>query len=258
MAKLYAVLFVALGVHLFAETQQSEDALKANFKTATELMAKGQHKEALPYLKMVQQGLPDYPNVLWNLGIAFSETGDHREALSVWQKYLKVEPDDWRAMAKCVQACQAIGDIEARNREIAALRASREKLTGAERKKAERFCREQCVIANRRVFAFEYFNPQGPRRQYFRFSVVDKEGKEEFYISLGSYDETNAIAHELGEVTKDQRLYHLDQYNKAQHRTYAFYHEKPDYDAVRASVVAILEGKLEAVSGSERAAPSPK
>jgi hypothetical protein len=119
--------------------------------------------------------------------------------------------------------------------------------------KAERFCREQWVTASgRKVLAFEYFDPQGARQKFLRFSVVDAAGKEDFYISLGSYDTTTEIARELGEISKSARTYHLDEYTETGHKTYAFFKMKPGYDEVRSNVVNILEGRMKPVSSSSK------
>jgi hypothetical protein len=102
------------------------------------------------------------------------------------------------------------------------------------------------------VFVFEYFSPSGDRAQYLRFCVLNKKGEVDYYISLGSYDSTTEIARELGEIAKDQRLYHLDEYTESHHKTYAFFKTKPDYEEVRAAVVNALEGKLKPISGTTR------
>jgi hypothetical protein len=53
--------------------QAAEGAAEDAFKTAATLMQKGQHKEAIPFLKRVHKDFPDNPNVLWNLGIALTD-----------------------------------------------------------------------------------------------------------------------------------------------------------------------------------------
>lgn len=103
-----------------------------------------------------------------------------------------------------------------------------------------------------KVLAFEYFDPGGARRKFLRFSVLDTAGKEDFYISLGSYDDTTEVARELKEIPKAERLYHLDEYTASGHRTYAFFNTKPDYDQARTNVVNILEGKMKPISGSPK------
>jgi len=59
------------------------------------------------------------------------------------------------------------------------------------------------------------------------------------------------MSRELGEISKDQRMYHLDRYEGSVHMTYGFFTDKPDYDHVRRMVVDILEGKSKPISASK-------
>jgi len=213
-------------------------------------MEKGQHRDAIPYLKRAEKEYPDNPDILWNLGIANAEAGLHREALSAWLSYRKALPDDWLAAPKVIQAHQALGDLKARDAELKALYASRESGKDPKLEKADRFCREQFVVEGRKVFAFEYFAPKDPTIICYRFSVVDKKGNEESYISLGSYKTTVEIARELGELKANERIYHLDKYQKTRHWTFGFFNEKPSYDEIRKSIPKILSGELKPVSSS--------
>lgn len=215
-------------------------------------MGKEEFKRAIPYLIRVQEEAPDNPSVLWNLGLSFAATGQHREAINTWKNYRRVDPDYWQARSKLVQSYQAIGDLKARDEEIKALYQYRDTASDPKIKTEERFCREQTVIAKRSVFVFEYFAPAGDRMQYWRFCILNKKGEVDYYLSLGSYETTTSIARELGEIAKDARLYHLDEYTGNAHWTYAFFKTKPSYEEVRAAVVDVLEGKLKPISGTTR------
>lgn len=247
-------LLLALSRHLtIAAEEPNKLTPEAAFKEAASLMQRGQHKEAIPYLERVQQEHPDNASVLWNLGIAQAEIGNHREAVKVWESYRKLAPNEWQPIAKLIQAYQGLGDTKARDETVKALYDLRKASPNSDVAKAERFCREQWVTpTGRKIFAFEYFDPKGARQKFFRFSVTDAAGTEGFYISLGSYDDTTAISRELGEISKSDRMYHLDEYTKTGHKTYAFFKAKPEYDAVRTNVVNILEGKMKPVSGSSK------
>ncbi|HKP04461.1 MAG TPA: tetratricopeptide repeat protein [Chthoniobacterales bacterium] len=251
-APISAVVAISLILNSFAFAESSPDKLssEAAFKTATELMGKGEFKRAIPYLSRVQRELPDDGSVLWNLGLAFAATGEHSKAVETWQSYRRIEPDDWAARAKLVQAYQALGDVKARDDEIKSLYEFRNNSSDPKVNTAERFCREQGVIANRSVFVFEYFAPPGPRPQYLRFCILNKKGEVDYYLSLGSYDDTTAIARELGELKEDERLYHLDEYTDTGHRTFAFFKTRPEYEEVRSAVVRALGGKSKPISGS--------
>jgi hypothetical protein len=155
-------------------------------------------------------------------------------------------------IAKLIQTYQAIGDVKARDRELKGLYAVRAAGKDSALAKADKFCREQFVVEGQKVLAFEIFDPQGERRKYYRFSVVDADGNEAEYISLGSYESTTAIARELGEISEKQRAYHVDRYRGDEHLTYALVYDKPSYETVRTLVAEILRGKARAISGSSR------
>lgn len=242
-----AVIVAMLAVsRAWAEDLDSKTA----FRRGVELMEQGRFKAAIPFLKQAEKAFPTNPSVLWNLGIASAEVENHTEALSYWQKYQKVESQDWKAISKLVQTYQAMRNDAARDREIKILYALRRRSTDPKLARAEEFCREQFVVGRQKIFAFELFEPKGEKRIYYRFSAVDGEGNESFFISLGSYELTTQIARELGEIPKTGRVYHIDRYERKTHKAYAFFKEKPTYETVRKAVVDILQGKLHAVSES--------
>jgi hypothetical protein len=94
------------------------------------------------------------------------------------------------------------------------------------------------------------FRLRESEKSFLRFSILDKKGDEQFYISLGSYDFTTDVVRELGEIPKDSRIYHLDLYNGRVHETYAFFEERPGYDRLRPMVISILQGKSKPISAS--------
>jgi tetratricopeptide (TPR) repeat protein len=246
---LAALLLTATAV---AEEKREKLSAEAAFKTATELMGKSDYNQAIPYLIRVQKDVPDNSSVLWNLGLAFAATGEHSKAIGAWQSYRRIAPDDWQARAKLIQSYQALGDIKARDEEIKSLYEYHKNSPDPKVNTAERFCREQAVMGKRSVFVFEYFSPSGDRKQFLRFCVLNKKGEVDYYISLGSYDSTTEIARELGEIPKNERLYHLDEYTDNRHSTYGFFKTKPDYDKVRSMVLSVLEGQLKPTSGTTR------
>jgi tetratricopeptide (TPR) repeat protein len=253
--RIVALTTLLLTATAVAEKTPGNLSTEAAFKIATELMEKQDYKRAIPYLTRVQADLPVDSSVLWNLGLARAATGEHAKAMETWKSYRKIAPDDWQARAKLVQSYQALGDTKARDEEIKSLYEYRNNSPDPKVNTAERFCREQTVMGKRSVFVFEYFSPSGDRKQFIRFCVLNQKGDIDYYLSLGSYDSTTEIARELGEIPKDGRMYHLDEYTENHHATYGFFKTKPDYDEVRPMVVNVLEGKLKPTSGTTR---SPK
>ena len=98
--------------------------------------------------------------------------------------------------------------------------------------------------------AFETFEPAGDRRVYYTFYLPGPDGQPRGQYSLGSYDQTTQIAREVGDIGKNERLYHLDWYAERVHATYEFYRALPGYETVRADVVAAITGAKRPVSST--------
>ena len=106
--------------------------------------------------------------------------------------------------------------------------------------------------------AFEFLSPSGDRRVFYRFSVLDAAGEEDFWYSLGSYDVTTAIARHTGEIGETDRLYHLDRYDEGSHHTLGFFKKAPGYDDIKQNVVAALKGSIKPFSSTtKRDSPAP-
>jgi tetratricopeptide (TPR) repeat protein len=242
----FAVVATLTSLPLVAQEDLGPEAA---FKRGAELMEKGQFKEAVPYLKRAEKAFPTAPPILWNLGIASAELGNHAEALIYWQKYHKGEPD-WRSIPKLIQSYQAMGDLKARDRELRALYDLRASGKDPKLAAADKFCREQFVAGGQKIFAYEIFEPRGERRMYYRFSIVGADGRETSFIWLGSDDTTTQIMRELGKLSKTQWAFHIDRQTGGLHQTYAHFNEKPPYEVVRKAVGEIVAGKVRPVSGS--------
>ncbi len=247
-------LSIALVLNFFhpayaQETLSPQDA----FKRGNELTATNRVQEAIPFYLIAYNAHPEDDAVVWNLGIASAQVGDNAQALKYWTQYQKLRPDDWHGHAKLIQTYQALGDADSRDRMRAALfELRRAAPVGSDLASAEMYCREQMEIAGKKVLAFEAFEPKGERMVFYKFVITKPDGTENFRLSLGSYDATNQIAWQVGSVPKDQRVYHLDQYQGPNHQTYGFFRSQPSYEVIRAQVDAILNGHAEPSSGTRR------
>ncbi len=221
----------------------------AAFEESMRLLESGQTEAGARLLSRVEQAAPSVA-VYWNLGIAHAKLGHHGEALTYWKKYRTEKPGDYKGRAKLIQAYQALGDLEARDRELTELHALHATSGDAELRAATNFCREQFTEAGQQVIVLEYFDPKPPRRMSLRFSVLDASGREAYYIALSSLVSTEAFSRETGEIPPDGRLFSVDRYEGRAHQTYAFANEEPDYEKVRSLVVDALNGRVRAVSGS--------
>lgn len=222
---------------------------------AVALMQAHKFSDALPILEDLKVSNPS-SGVFWNLGILASETGDSAKQLEAWLAYREIMPNDWKVRAKLIQTYQAFGDIEARNRERADLIALWKSGEDKDLSAKALYCREQITLDDQKVLAFEYFNPTGPYMILYSFIVLSPSGQTNYKISLGSYDNQNQIALEMGERPKDKRYYHLDVYRTvgqtAVHESHAAFIGEPGYDAIRPQVDNILAGKSKPISSSTR------
>ena len=241
-----AIMAIALAANAQAPSPSDKELAEAEkaFDQANSLYEEGKIAEALVQYKKALAILPDNPSVLFNTGTAAYLTKDYAYAAELWKKLKTLEPLDWHNRAKLIQVYQALGKLPERDAERAELFDLWKKGTAPELKQQDRYCREQLEIKGLKVMVFEYFELKGDRALRYSFVVLNKgENGEEFRISLGSYDFTNAVWRE-GRDPKpkaDERLFHLDGYYKWGHATHGMFFPEPSYDDVRARVIKILE-----------------
>ena len=240
-----------------AMSAEDEAALEKAFAQGNALMEEKKHAEALAAYKRALAISPGDPSLLWNGGTAAFLSGGHADALSLWKQLKIAEPRDGAVRAKLIQTYAALNRKKERDAERAELLALR-----AEAKKEDpqspaleekRFCREQFSASGRRVLAYEFFEMEGERARRYMFVVLKKDVEkdvEDFHVSLGSYDTTNAVHQEL--KPGSERLFHLDGYYEGDvHKTFGLFEGEPTYDEVRAMIASIVAGKRKEVSSSK-------
>ncbi|MBP7868025.1 MAG: tetratricopeptide repeat protein [Acidobacteria bacterium] len=265
VAALWAVL-AAAGAHPSTPPEEGTAGLVSlHFKAGNALMEKKEYARALEAYEKALTLAPEHVLSLFNGGLAAFLAGKPERAAELWERCRSLEPDDWQVRAKLVQAWQARGMKDRRDREREGLLALRASGRNADLNQKEYFCRDQFSVGDYRVFGFEHFELKGDRALRYVFMIVRGKDAFEFRISLGSYDSTNAFwtKSEEGEAAKKKygegvRLFHLDGYFPNGHATYGFYVPEPSYDEVREKVVAILEEKDRPISSSTFGAPAPK
>jgi hypothetical protein len=199
--------------------------------------------------------------MLFNGGLAAFLSKDFSTAVTLWKRLKEVEPDEWQARAKLVQAYQALNDLKARDDERTALFELRKSGKNKELSTQKFYCREQMEIAGRKVYVFEHYELVGNRALRYAFSVANESGDSaEYEITFGSYETTNAIWRETAnpKPKEGQRLFHLDGYFKGGHATYGFYTPGPSYDDIRKIVIGIIEGKGKPISSTTISRPENK
>jgi len=240
---------------------QLAEAEKA-FETANALMEQGEHAEALTHYKKALAILPKEPAFLFNGGLAAYGSKDYLLAADLWTQLKVVDPTDWHVRAKLIQAYQALSKLSDRDVQRAELFEMWKKGNPAELKEHFEYCRDQFEVNGKKVMAFEHFELKGNRALRYVFRILNEaEDDEDFRISLGSYDMTNAIWRERQnpKPKEGERLFHLDGYFKGGgHATYSMLFPEPSYDDVRGMVIKILEGKGKPVSSTTVVPATPK
>lgn len=229
-----------------------ETNFDANFNLATIYAIEGNTDGAEKlYLAAIEQE-PDDLDTHFNLGQLYQNTNQHRLAIERFETVLNLNPNEWRAITKLVQANEALNEYAARDAAIERIYALWR--TNASEELAEQgfYIREQRALENGRLFVLEYFELKGERARKFVFKLQDEQtGDIRFDVSLGSYDVTNIDVRATGETGPDERLYHLDGYAPdGSHYTYAFFSAVPAYEEVRDIALKALAGEYEVVSST--------
>lgn len=237
-------------ISAFEKAVSLEPEQDAKYKLALAHMSIGQHDEAYRLLKEITEAQPSNVDAAFNMGQLCQNLGKNEEALSSFLKVVEENPSDWRAKSKIIQLYQATNQLKERDEHRAQLLKMRTAGNIESLSKEAFYCRDQFSVARNDVMVFEYFELTGDRAIRYSFVVLDpKTNKKEYKISLGSYDSTNAISHELGEIEEGKRLFHLDgYYPKGVHKTFGFYKGEPEYDVVRAEVLKIVSGEQKEIS----------
>ncbi len=233
-----------------SHNEASDEVLQRLYMGAMTAAKEGRLQEAAEMLDQMMELDPNFPDAWWNLGTFRAMLNQHHAALSVWDIYRRMVPNDWRARPKVIQSCQALGDMARRDRERAELLALRQSGTDPELTAESRYCREQFRVGDLPVIAYEIFEPAGEMAVFYQFLVGQPDGVLMAEYSLGSYDFTTNVGRESGRLGPDERYYHLDRYDAAGHKAFGFSTFLPRYDEVRAGVVAAITGAIAPRSGS--------
>lgn len=214
----------------------------------------GRYEQAVAKYEEALKLEPKHSDALYNAGMAAHLGGKPAKAAEFWQRLKVDRPEDFQLHAKLVQAYEAVGDSVKRDRTRAEIKVLHSKLDEKTRAERDSFCRDQFLAGGRRILVFEYFELSGQRPVRYSFIVLTSAGKEDYHLSLGSYEETTKIARELGEIGPKDRIFHLDGYYEGgrRHSTFGMYNVEPKYEDIKRSVIQILEGKKKPASSMTR------
>jgi tetratricopeptide (TPR) repeat protein len=204
------VLILLLAIATVAHATDAPGDVQTVFSEAVQLLNAGHYAEAVPLLKDVTSRAPDRPGGFMNLGLAAAESGDYHLALQAWLRYHELVPNDPKAFGKIIQAYQALGQLKERDQVREQLIAYRNSLPPEQREQFAFYIRDQFEVAGQHFMALEYFEPKSPTRLYYKFTAVDANHKPIYNFTLTSGDAETAVARELGQIGKDDRIYALD------------------------------------------------
>jgi tetratricopeptide (TPR) repeat protein len=259
------LVFIFLVFSSAVEAQTPGELSEKEIETANALFAKAngqlekkEYASAQSNYEALLKLLPDNPSILYNGGFAAFLNNDIDTAVRFWARLKDLEPNDWQVRAKLIQAYQRLERTADRDRERNELFDLRKGGKNKELNEQVEYCRDRFTSGGRSVLAFELFEFKGPRGIRYVFSVMNDNDAEDYRISLGSYDITDAIWREMTKPTpKDGvRLFHLDGYFKnGAHATYGMFPGEPTYEATKKLVVGILEKANKPISATIPAGP---
>jgi tetratricopeptide (TPR) repeat protein len=112
-------LVVGVLVSLLASVAQADVRTEARryFRQGMALVAEGNVEEGVAALQQAYEILP-HPNVLYNIGRAYAESGRYAQAIEYFQRYIDSDPPDRAEVVGFLNALRArIDAMEARARE---------------------------------------------------------------------------------------------------------------------------------------------
>lgn len=245
---LMPILLLVSGTLLAADPPVTQEQAMA-------LLHDGKRQEALhAFDAIIASKPPDPSQALFFASLIDLEDGNWQAAKPYVRQLVKLRPASFPAWELMIQVDQASGDLEDRGAAIRSLYESWRSALDPQIRSKIAFARDRIVGAKHTLVAQETLDPGGDDIVRFVFQPQDEEGAVRHLIVVRSDNETNERWREDGTVPYGTIVYHLDTVEQLANgrsavRPYEYYLEPPDYDRVRAKVVAILAGTAQPLSG---------
>jgi len=196
---------------------------------------------------------PSQVTCLFNLGTSQMKLQLWQKALDTFLLASQADPNDWQVVSKIVQCRSSLNQKEERTTGIQKLQS----LHAAGKINAPRFCLEQIPIGNGNILVYQQFKFSGEFGAPFIMMIWENQLSPNpafpKYCSLGSYDQTTAIAWETGSLPKTHRIWHCDSYyTNGSHATLFMngYPSTPAYDVVRDILLNGMQNQANVISSS--------
>ncbi len=214
----------------------------------------GKSREALADFQQAISADPS--NAAANLYAATAALELYQGPLAVQyaEKARQLDPNDWKVDTTLVAAYAEAGMKQQRDALRTQLRALHTAMSEdahvRDARLASGFLLEMFPVESHRtayqVDAVEYFEPMGEMRTYYRFLVRQADGRLVWEIDVESndFDERSWAQAHPGDAAAGERQFQLTGHGEGAQSSevdYRMFSGKPDYDAFRAMVVAILE-----------------
>jgi tetratricopeptide (TPR) repeat protein len=200
----------------------------------------GQPAQALTIFQQILAADPN--NAVADLYAATAAMEQYNGALAVQyaEKAHQLDPQSWKIHTTLVAAYAAAGMKQQRDDERALL-AKLHATGAADARQANGFLLEMFQVGSLQVNAIQYFEPIGKFHTWYRFLVRDPatHARREIDVQSSDFDEKSWEQTHAAQAAQGERHFQLtDASGTADYRTFS---GKPDYDQIRAMVVAALQ-----------------
>lgn len=207
------------------------------------------------HLKLLKDS-PQNTKLLYEIAQLNQTMKKHKKALEFFQKAYKIEPENWKYLQKVIQVAS---NLPYKDTLISKSITKMYTLWEKDKKLQKRGYFQRDYFQNDfvYVFVYEFFELKGKYPMKYQFRILDKKtSKLKYKFSLGSYESTTAILREIGDIRKDERMYHLDKYGPNGHSTYGMFKILPKYTSIKKIVRTVIEKKLKPFSRIKRSQTS--
>lgn len=206
----------------------------------------GQPAQALAVFQQVLAADPH--NAVADLYAATAAMEQYNGPLAVQyaEKARQFDPQSWKIHTTLVAAYAAAGMKPQRDQERAIL--AQLHATGApDARAANGFLLEMFPVGPARVDAVQYFEPVGRFHTWYRFIVhqtgaaADQKIPREIDVQSNDFDQRSWAEAQPSQAAAGERQFQLTDANGT--ADYRMFSGKPDYDAIRAMVIQILQAR---------------
>lgn len=239
-----AVLLVCLPLAAQATPPASPPAAAPTVEQGLAALRADQPAQALGIFQQILAADPKNAVADLYAATAAMEQYNGKLAVEYAEKARDLDPKSWKIHTTLVAAYAAAGMKAQRDKERATLTELH--ASGApDARQANGFLVEMFPVGKARVDAIQYFQPVGKFHTYFRFIVHQPAGgtaPQEIDVQSNDFDQKSWAQAHPAQAAAGQRQFQIT--DAAGAKDYRMFSGKPDYDAIRAMVVEVLNQHL--------------